>query len=523
MKLIYKLIAVLKRHKKKTIFLLVVYLLYQFGKQGWLKKPLSALIGLIQRVIIWRMEKEARKSKKAIVLVTKAEELVTAFKNKSIPKATCSLNNQISEEYSTSTLYGLLRKQTTTGSAKTAHWKDLGLKIYQRMVLTLLIKGTFDFTNYLAFLTTAMIESEKNRASNRNSQNEFLDLKENMDSKVELRPEGENKDIENAADAIKLFVKRLNELMFRRFTSFVEEEVDWESEFPIDEKSLKERVGLNEFTGKIFAVANRMIAPGASSRIKDRFSKSISLLTLDLDKVKVQLSSGSKFNLKTLLANACKGSSEFEPSIFELFIGQFKNLRVEGWQDSAISLASETSVSLTKYFNLIIDLVTSDFFFSFHRLYHDYLSTKLYNRLMLLFKKEKGEDALWEDSSKFVLAKLLTHSDKMLDEEFFSFDYLKIDQEMLLKKIKLAMYFLRLRSKQQRDAQGNAGNSEPNEGAKQEEEDETPLNITMIGSMNLESPKLIESTHMFLQELLGFEMSVSALKELSRQLLQCDR
>lgn len=512
----------LKKHKKKAIFLLIVYLLYQFGKRSWLKRPMSALIGLIQRVIILRMEKEAHKSKRALVIVAKSEELAAAFKNKSIPKATCALNNQISEDYPTSLLYGLLKKKTTTGTAKSAYWNELGLKIYQRIVLTLLMKGAYDFSNYLSLLATAMMESERNHGSDRNSQYELLDLKGNVGSKEDLRSEAENKDIENASAAIKIFVKRLNELIFRRFTEYIKEVMDWEVEFPVDEKKLKERIGLNHFVESIFSVTNRILFLEATPGLKNRFSKPISLLSVDFEKVKIHLSSSSKFQLKSLLSAGFEETPEFEPPIFQLFMYQFKNLRVEEWQDSELSFAFSTSISLIKYFNLIIELITGDFFVSFNRLYYDYLSTKLYNRLMLLFKKEKGENSLWDDSSKFILAKLLTHVDIMLDEEFFSFDHLKIDQEMLLKKIKLAMYFLRLRSKHQSIGENKGENSELINEAKQDREDETPLNITLIGSINLESPKLIEGTHLFLKELLGFEMSVSALKELNRQLLQCD-
>jgi hypothetical protein len=520
-KAIRAIFAFLRRHKKKSAFVALILVIYQLGKRGYLTKPLYAIINLVQKVLIWRMHSAAEKAQREIVLVTKADELAESLKTKSIPKSTSLFNTLLREEYSTSEIYDVLKKQAANGNAKTVHWQSLGLKIYQRLVTTLVLKGTFDFSNYLTFIAKAMLEAENNRRTNRNKKSLFLDLKQNMESKPDVRPEQESKEITQAVELIKEFVKAFNEIIFKRFANFIEEEIDWENEMPLDERNLKERTGIQDFSSRLIGTCNRISRPYIIERAGRLPNYRKSSIVLDMLKFKLQLSARPRFGFKQLMNMILKPIGSQQTSLFEDFMAQFKGLRVEPCQESDLQKAYDVSLPVVGLLNMTLDMITSNYFFAFNSIYSDYLSAKLYNRLLLLFKKEKGEDALWEESSKMVLAKLLTHSDKILDEEFLAFDYLKIDQEMLLKKIKLAMYFLRLYKKQKSKENADQPSHAHAEVAAPIEEDpeESPLNITMIGSMNLESPKLIESTNLFLQELLGFEMSVSSLKELTRQLL----
>ena len=72
-----------------------------------------------------------------------------------------------------------------------------------------------------------------------------------------------------------------------------------------------------------------------------------------------------------------------------------------------------------KNLNTLVELLNSRFFEKYFHFSQEYMFYKFHNRFSLFYKKQFSEENLFEKESSIFLAKIITSTDSILDEEFF--------------------------------------------------------------------------------------------------------
>ena len=195
---------------------------------------------------------------------------------------------------------------------------------------------------------------------------------------------------------------------------------------------------------------------------------------------------------------------------FELFMLNFENKEIREFP--------RNELDEFRSLNSFLDFIGSNYFGKYIELSREYYIQKLYNRICLVYKKEMGEEELFEKESTIVFAKLISLSESILSEEFYHENCFEIDQQMLLQKWKLSFYIKKnhqrlLKTKGSTEDRQN----EQSQEEQQTEEKEYALNQSFIGKINLDSLKTIHTTNLFLNELHAVEMLGVCIKELAIQ------
>ena len=128
--------------------------------------------------------------------------------------------------------------------------------------------------------------------------------------------------------------------------------------------------------------------------------------------------------------------------------------------------------------------------------------SRFQNRLGIVFFKEFPESSIYDESAKLPLAKLISLSDQILEEEFLDSKILKINHDNLHKRVKLGLFVLK-----------------HNKKIEENEVKDVDLNCTMVRTMDPSSVTTQLSSLIKLEEVVLYDSYVAYLKCFLKQII----
>lgn len=483
-------INLFKRHKKKSVFAIVIWLLFLSVKKGILQKIVLKMIFFAQKRMIKTTEKYIQNEQVKIQLLNEANEIIEIFLEKNLSKSVFQFSTLSSRFYENELSMKSLQRSNILKEEKNKIWKQISENVMFKIIMLLTIKPIFDFIYFYETLVVKTMEESFKKQYPDNSEKMEEMLKEDL-------------------MAIEEFNKQICEMIFVHFAKVLSKNEQSDETFFSWKYTLENKILINQFFEKIQEVHNLVFANDAE---KHNFPETIEFLyELDLTETRKIFLSKKKSNPFDKIGNFFRGMKT-ETSFLSQFAGQLSNY----YAYQPIPQESST----VKYINSVFDLLGSDFAAKFFELSSDYYLKKLYNRILLFYKKDFSEEELFESESTIYLAKVIANSDKILKEEFYSEKAFEMDKEMLTQKLKLSFYLKKNYSEiAKKEMATNEMTDQVNEDPTYElNEKEMALNQSFIGRINMDSLKTLRTTELFLSEFAALEMTGLCLKELARQM-----
>lgn len=483
-KILFIIFKKIKTHKKKSTFLLILTLVYYSSKKGYLKKLLQKIMNLGITILKNKIKSQNDRNQKKLKKIKKNQIFIKIYK-KVLQNSASEFGEFVNKNFNTEILTNKISEKKTK-KEKLKVFKDLNKLIMKKIVFSLLAQFFFDFKNF--YLLVIFFNNYKALY------NKDIDLEDSEIEKIL-----ENDFFVNKNENFVFFENFINDFIFKIMKDFL---ILCEKSIFLNLKKkffgkfdLKSEICLQEFTSILKEEIDLFLSSEEQNIPKINLNPNFKNdnKTIKLEKKKKNLFFIIK---KYIYTNKTKK----EKSPFTNYLKNLESLSLQTPQKE------NQKFPLKKNFNNFLNLLTSNYFYNTIKIFSEFNILKFMNRLGIIYKKKFSESLIYEKKAKIKLAIIFSNSKKILDEEFFDSSIIKISQNNLKKRIKLALFILKKNDKLDQD-----------EKNKIKDED---LNCTIVNAIDPFDQAKQLTSFIFLEELNLYDSYVFVLKYLAEQILE---
>ena len=511
-------------HKKKLVVVSVFYILYKFEKLKHINTLLKKIINMVMSFLIKRIKTQSLKTQKALEARLKVEIAVNNFVSKGMAKNREEIDEQLSKLYPTDELLNDMQTQKLDPETKKRKFEELIQMISAKVFTTIVTQYFFDVKHLLL----AIIKNNENKddcksiikvPGNLERSTSQEDVLANLDtqpiggrhvSESQERTAGmdvddieANSEYTSPTRPIKDFSDTLFDTISTDFSSFITANFVDKGCCLIESNkkiSLEEVVNVYKTNiDKLFYNTQGNLAACTEVNKDDR---------IVLKNNKFQLKKCKKPILRSLKEKLLYITSADSSILYNQFFQKYRGMSLVHIDDSELTDADDRNLIIDQA-NFILDFIGSSYFLEAARYSAEYQLNKLFNRLAMYFRKVYGDDSLFASENMLYGAKILIAANSILNEEFYSRNTFLMEQQVLEKRLKFALFIIKKNDpKNEAEQADNAPNDE--------------LNCTLVRTVDPYSHTAQFATYLAMREKLAFEMFLYVLRDFFKQTVNCN-
>lgn len=508
----------LLNHKKKFVFISVFYLLYKTNRLRLLNRPLKKLLNIVIGFMIKRMKSQSLKAQKALEQRLKMEIAITEFITKELARNKNEIGDFFAKLYPTDQLLNEIQTQKLAPDVKKQKFDELMRLISVKVLATVTTQYFYDVKHFLLVVLKNKDKLQNSgedlktpgnlerSTSQENMIDDQMKLKDKRDkhgpmirnisqpNNMMLEPSLEIK--QPKSQMIDEFANALFETLITDFNNYLKDEFVDRSLAKVE---ATKKISLEEIINVFKASLDELFYKEVVSGHLNVGSQVNSTIYLGSGEFKIM--KHEKLFWRSL-RDRLKHSTNNSQSVFNQILKRLRNTKYVENKNLFIGKPFEAETFTTQA-NFILDFVSSSYFHEASKYSAEYQLNKLFNRLAMYFRKTHGEDSLLTPDALQYGAKLLIASNSILNEEFYSKHTFLMEQQVLEKRIKFALFIIKKND--------NTANTDQPETANDD------LNCTLVRTVDPYSSSAQFATYLAMREKLAFEMFMYVLRDYVKQ------